>query len=42
MRHDIFELNAEGMTWGGRAWRIALLLLTIAACAADLFLWRPN
>lgn len=41
MRHDIFEFNAEGMTFGDRAWRIALLLAVIAACALDLFVWRP-
>lgn len=40
MKHDIFEFNAEGMTWFDHAWRAILLvaLLTILAC--DIFIWR--
>lgn len=41
MKHDIFEFNALGMTWGQRAWRVAFLLACIAVLAMDLLVWRP-
>lgn len=41
MKHDIFEFNAVGMTWGQRFWRIAFLLACIATLILDLFFWRP-
>ena len=41
MKHDIFEFNAENMTFGDRAWRIALLLTLIGVALLDLFVWRP-
>lgn len=41
MKHDLFEFNALGMTWGQRAWRIAFLLVCIVVLAMDLLVWRP-
>lgn len=41
MKHDIFEFNAEGMSAGDRAWRIAFLLACIVAATYDLFIGRP-
>jgi hypothetical protein len=41
VKHDIFELNAKGMTFADRAWRVAFLLACIAVLALDLFFWRP-
>lgn len=41
MKHDIFEFNAENMTWSDRAWRIALLLIFIGVALLDLYVWRP-
>ena len=41
MRHDIFELNGEGMTFFDRAWRVAFLAACIAVALLDLFVWRP-
>jgi hypothetical protein len=40
MKHDIFEFNAEGMTFADRAWRVAFLLSCIGVTAMDLFFWR--
>ena len=40
MRHDIFDFNPH-MTRAQRAWRIALLIASIAVVCADLFYWRP-
>lgn len=42
MKHDLFEFNAEGMTWADRAWRIVFLLSIIGACAYDLLVGRPG
>lgn len=41
MRHDIFEFNAEGMTFADRAWRVLFLAACIAVALLDLFVWRP-
>lgn len=41
MRHDIFEFCTAGMTRSERAVRIIFLLVCIAVCALDLFVWRP-
>lgn len=41
MKHDLFEFNAEGMTFGDRAWRVLFLLACIAVCSLDLWVWRP-
>lgn len=41
MKHDLFEFNAVGMTWGQRLWRIALLTACIAILILDLTYWRP-
>jgi hypothetical protein len=42
MKHDLFEFNAQDMTWADRAWRVVFLLSIIAACAYDLFVGRPG
>lgn len=42
MKHDIFEFNAEGMSWADRAWRVAFLLACIGVAAYDLFVGRPG
>lgn len=41
MKHDLFDLHAEDMTIGDRAWRVIFLLAVIAVCGLDLFVWRP-
>lgn len=41
MKHDIFDFNAEGMTFADRAWRVAFLLSCAAVSLLDLFVWRP-
>lgn len=41
MKHDLFELNALGMTHGQRAWRIAFILVTVGVVLMDLLVWRP-
>ncbi len=41
MKYDLFEITTEGMTWGQRTWRVALLLAIIAVCLLDLLVWRP-
>lgn len=41
MKHDIFEFNAAGMTWGDRAWRVLFLVACITVALLDLFVWRP-
>ena len=40
MHPDPFEFN-RGMTWYDRAWRVLLLLVTIAVLLMDLLVWRP-
>lgn len=40
MKHDLFEFNAEGMTFADRAWRALFLLGCIALCSLDLWVWR--
>lgn len=40
MKYDLFEFTTEGMTFSQRAWRVAFLLIIIAVCAMDLFVWR--
>ncbi len=40
MKHDLFELNAEGMTLAQRAWRVAFLADCIVVLALDLWVWR--
>ena len=40
MKHDIFEFNAEGMTFVDRAWRAAFLAACIVVTALDVFVWR--
>ena len=42
MKHDIFEFNAEGMTWADRAWRVVFLATIIGVVLMDLFVWRPQ
>lgn len=42
MKYDLFEFNAEGMTWRDRAWRIVFLLAILAVLAYDLFIGRPG
>lgn len=37
MKHDPFDYWSAP----GRGWRIALLLVLVAICILDLFLWRP-
>lgn len=41
MKHDVFEFNAEGMTFTDRAWRVAFLAACVAVTLLDLFVWRP-
>ncbi len=41
MKYDLFEFTTEGMTYGQRAVRVLFLLIVIAVCALDLFVWRP-
>lgn len=41
MRYDLFEINAAGMRWQDRAWRVAFLVACIAVTTMDLFVWRP-
>lgn len=40
MKHDIFEFNAEGMTFADRAWRVAFLLACVTVTLLDVFVWR--
>lgn len=40
MKHDLFDFNAEGMTFADRAWRVLFLLGCIAVTLLDLFVWR--
>lgn len=41
MKYDIFEFTTAGMTRSERAVRIIFLLVCVAVCALDLFVWRP-
>jgi len=41
VKHDIFEFNAETMTFADKAWRVVFLLVCICTLLADLFIWRP-
>ena len=42
MKHDIFELQAVGMTHGDRMTRVVFLMAIIAVICMDLFVWSPT